>query len=465
MIIYTTQQHILLSAIIQTITTGKCYYYHTGHLKISEINKHLPNIINKFNLNYNEKQRNINSKKGLPNYTLIINFHPKDIGYISFYLFTTGYRPSLRASFDIKENWRAMNLKLMRQRSFKSIVTQNPNDLLKIGDFVLGQYIHFPELVAGNDYQYLFPETYGLLIDPRTFDSDAERLSIEAMSHVKDAPTIQLGAGLDSKEADKFKQAHERFADVFFKDQQKHQYKTHTQLKALLRKQHGIIIEDDETYNNTLKRYRKLMDRVSNRYLGILQRKAKKIVRFTWYLNDAYSQHAHNDIDHNLKHIVQHPDRTVEAIQRLFWRGNFRGARVQIGQISSFYKSRIKERYPNIYKKMKFPTTLRYIRFLPNEYTNFKQFHMACIDLYITQQERQIKREEQDIKYRKLRLMARKEYAHLKTADTNELNQLIRSADPDLVDGKIVITVTDILRQELYDEYPFMNPMYISDTF
>ena len=465
MIIYTTQQHILLSAIIQTITTGKCYYYHTGHLKISEINKHLPNIINKFNLNYTEKQRNINSKKGLPNYTLIINFHPKDIGYISFYLFTTGYRPSLRASFDIKENWQAMNLKLMRQRSFKSIVTQNPNDLLKIGDFVLGQYIHFPELVAGNDYQYLFPETYGLLIDPRTFDSDAERLSIEAMSHVKDAPTIQLGAGLDSKEADKFKQAHERFADVFFKDQQKHQYKTHTQLKALLRKQHGIIIEDDETYNNTLKRYRKVMDRVSNRYLGILQRKANKIVRFTWYLNDAYSQHAHNDIDHNLKHIVQHPDRTVEAIQRLFWRGNFRGARVQIGQISSFYKSRIKERYPNIYKKMKFPTTLRYIRFLPNEYTNFKQFHMACIDLYITQQERQIKREEQDIKYRKLRIMARQEYAHLKTADTNELNQLIRSADPDLVDGKIVITVTDILRQELYDEYPFMNPMYISDTF
>ena len=465
MIIYTTQQHNLLLAIIQTITTGKCYYYHTGHLKISEINKHLPNIINKFNLNYTEKQRNLNSKKGLPNYTLIINFHSKDIGHVSFYLFTTGYRPSLRASFDIKENWQAMNLKLMRQRSFKSIVTQNPNDLLKIGDFVLGQYIHFPELVAGNDYQYLFPETYGVLIDPRTFDSDAERLSIEAMSHVKDAETIQLGAGLDSKEADKFKQAHERFADVFFKDQQKHQYKTHTQLKALLRKQHGIIIEDDETYNNTLKRYRKVMDRVSNRYLGILQRKAKKIVRFTWYLNDAYSQHAHNDIDHNLKHIVQHPDRTVEAIQRLFWRGNFRGARVQIGQISSFYKSRIKERYPNIYKKMKFPTTLRYIRFLPNEYTNFKQFHMACIDLYITQQERQIKREEQDIKYRKLRLMARKEYAHLKTADTNELNQLIRSADPDLVDGKIVITVTDILRQELYDEYPFMNPMYISDTF
>ena len=304
-----------------------------------------------------------------------------------------------------------------------------------------------------------------MLIDPRTFDSDAERLSIEAMSHVKDAETIQLGAGLTPQEADKFKQAHERFADVFFKDQQKHQYKTHTQLKALLRKQHGIIIEDDETYNNTLKRYRKLMDRVSNRYLGILQRKAKKIVRFTWYLNDAYSQHAHNDIDHNLKHIVQHPDRTVEAIQRLFWRGNFRGARVQIGQISSFYKNRIKERYPNIYKKMKFPTTLRYIRFLPNEYTNFKQFHMACIDLYITQQERQIKREEQDIKYRKLRIMARQEYAHLKTADTNELNQLIRSADPDLVDGKIVITVTDILRQELYDEYPFMNPMYISDTF
>ena len=396
---------------------------------------------------------------------MIINFHPKDIGHVSFYLFSTGYRPNSRASQDIKENWQAMNLKLMRQRSFKSIVTQNPNDLLKIGDFVLGQYIHFPELVAGNDYQYLFPETYGVLIDPRTFDSDAERLSIEAMSHVKDAPTIQLGAGLDSKEADKFKQAHERFADVFFKDQQKHQYKTHTQLKALLRKQHGIIIEDDETYNNTLKRYRKVMDRVSNRYLGILQRKAKKIVRFTWYLNDAYSQHAHNDIDHNLKHIVQHPDRTVEAIQRLFWRGNFRGARVQIGQISSFYKSRIKERYPNIYKKMKFPTTLRYIRFLPNEYSSFKQFHMACIDLYITQQERQIKREEQDIKYRKLRLMARKEYAHLKTADTNELNQLIRSADPDLVDGKIVITVTDILRQELYDEYPFMNPMYISDTF
>ena len=465
MIIYTTQQHNLLLAIIQTITTGNCYYYHKGYLKISEINKHLPNIINKFNLNYTEKQRNINSKKGLPNYTLIINFHPKDIGYISFYLFTTGYRPSLRASFDIKENWQAMNLKLMRQRSFKSIVTQNPNDLLKIGDFVLGQYIHFPELVAGNDYQYLFPETYGLLIDPRTFDSDAERLNVSPMPHITDGSTIQLGAGLDSKEADKFKQAHERFADVFFKDQQKHQYKTHTQLKALLRKQHGIIIEDDETYNNTLKRYRKVMDRVSNRYLGILQRKAKKIVRFTWYLNDAYSQHAHNDIDHNLKHIVQHPDRTVEAIQRLFWRGNFRGARVQIGQISSFYKNRIKERYPNIYKKMKFPTTLRYIRFLPNEYTNFKQFHMACIDLYITQQERQIKREEQDIKYRKLRLMARKEYAHLKTADTNELNQLIRSADPDLVDGKIVITVTDILRQELYDEYPFMNPMYISDTF
>lgn len=465
MIIYTTQQHNLLLAIIQTITTGKCYYYHTGHLKISEINKHLPNIINKFNLNYTEKQRNINSKKGLPNYTMIINFHPKDIGHVSFYLFSTGYRPNSRASVEIQENWQAMNLKLMRQRSFKSIITQNPNDLLKIGDFVLGQYIHFPELVAGNDYQYLFPETYGLLIDPRTFDSDAERLSIEAMSHVKDVSTIQLGAGLDSKEADKFKQAHERFADVFFKDQQKHQYKTHTQLKALLRKQHGIIIEDDETYNNTLKRYRKVMDRVSNRYLGILQRKAKKIVRFTWYLNDAYSQHAHNDIDHNLKHIVQHPDRTVEAIQRLFWRGNFRGARVQIGQISSFYKNRIKERYPNIYKKMKFPTTLRYIRFLPNEYTNFKQFHMACIDLYITQQERQIKREEQDIKYRKLRLMARKEYAHLKTADTNELNQLIRSADPDLVDGKIVITVTDILRQELYDEYPFMNPMYISDTF
>lgn len=465
MIIYTTQQHTLLSTILLTVRNQQAYYYQTGRLEVSRVNQILPSMIAKYDLKSSENDRANQLRQGLPTYTLIINFHPKDIGHVSFYLFTTGYRPSLRASQEIKENWQALNLKLMRQRSFKSIITQNPNDLLKIGDFVLGQYIHFPELVAGNDYQYLFPETYGVLIDPRTFDSDAERLSIEAMSHVKDAKTIQLGAELTPQEADKFKQAHERFADVFFKDQQKHQYKTHTQLKALLRKQHGIIIEDDETYNNTLKRYRKVMDRVSNRYLGILQRKAKKIVRFTWYLNDAYSQHAHNDIDHNLKHIVQHPDRTVEAIQRLFWRGNFRGARVQIGQISSFYKSRIKERYPNIYKKMKFPTTLRYIRFLPNEYTNFKQFHMACIDLYITQQERQIKREEQDIKYRKLRLMARKEYAHLKTADTNELNQLIRSADPDLVDGKIVITVTDILRQELYDEYPFMNPMYISDTF
>lgn len=88
------------------------------------------------------------------------------------------------------------------------------------------------------------------------------------------------------------------------------------------------------------------MDRVTSRYLHIMQRKTQKVLRFTWYLNEAYSQHARHDIEHNIKHIVQHPERTVEAIQRLFWRSNYRGTRVQIGQISSFYKLLIKERYP-----------------------------------------------------------------------------------------------------------------------
>ena len=242
MIIYTTQQHHLLSAIIQTITNSNCYYYHKGHFKISEVNKHIPNIINKFDLNSTEKNRENNLRKGWPTYTLIINFHPKDIGYISFYLFSTGYRSTSRAAQGIKENWQALNLKMMRERGFKSVITQNPNDLIRIGDFVLRQYIKFPELVPGKDYQYLFPETYGVLIDPRTFDSDAERLSIQALSHVKDAEIIQLGTGLDSKEAEKFKQASARFAEVFLRDPKINQTKTHAQLKALLRKDHGIVL-------------------------------------------------------------------------------------------------------------------------------------------------------------------------------------------------------------------------------
>lgn len=465
MIIYTTQQHSLLSAIMNSIRNCDCLYYQIGHFKISEINKHIPNFINKFDLNSTENNRENNLRKGWPTYTLIINFHPKDIGHVSFYLFSTGYRSTTHAAKRIKENWQSLNLKMMRERGFKSVITQNPNDLIRIGDFVLGQYIKFPELVPGKDYQYLFPETYGVLIDPRTFESDAERLSIQAMSHVKDIETIQLGTDLDSKEAEKFKQASARFAEVFLKDPKINQTKTHAQLKALLRKDHGIVVPDDEPYNNTLKRYRKLMDRVTSRYMNIMQRKTQKILRFTWYLNEAYSQHARHDIEHNIKHIVQHPERTVEAIQRLFWHSNYRGTRVQIGQISSFYKYQIKQRYPMIYKKMKFPEKLRYIRFLPHEYSNFKQFHMACIDLYITRQERQIKQEEQQIKYRKLRMLARKEYAHLKTANTHELNQLIRSSDPDLVDGKIIINVTDELREEFYEQYPAMNPIYISDTF
>lgn len=465
MIIYTTQQHRLLSAILQTITNSNAYYYQSGHLEISRVNQIIPSMIARHELLLPEQERKNKVNTGHPLQTLIINFHPKDIGYISFYLFSTGYRSTSRAAQNIKKNSQAMNLKMMRERGFKSVITQNPNDLIRIGDFVLGQYIQFPELVPGKDYQYLFPETYGVLIDPRTFDSDAERLSIEAMSYNKEADAIQLGTDLSPKEADRFRQAHDRFADVYFKDEQKHQYKTHTQLKALLRKHHGIVVPDDEGYNDTFKRYRKLMDRVTERYLSILQRKTQKKVRFTWYLNETYSQHVRHDIEHNIKHIVQHPERTVEAIQRLFWRGNFRGARFQTGRISSFYKYQIKQRYPLIYEKMKFPEKLHYIRFLPHEYSNFKQFHMACIDLYITRQERQIKQEEQQIKYRKLRMLARKEYAHLKTANTHELNQLIRSSDPDLVDGKIIIKVTDELREKLYEQYPAMNPIYISDTF
>lgn len=465
MIIYTTQQHSLLSAILQTIASNNACYYQSGRLEISRVNQIIPSMIARYELALPEQERKNKVNTGQPLQTLIINFHPKDIGYISFYLFSTGYRSTSRAAQRINENWQALNLKMMRERGFKSVITQNPNDLIRIGDFVLGQYIQFPELVPGKDYQYLFPETYGVLIDPRTFESDAERLSIQAMSHVKDVETIQLGTDLDSKEAEKFKQASARFADVFLRDPKINQTKTHAQLKALLRKDHGIVVPEGETYNNTLKRYRKLMDRVTNRYLYTMQRKTQKILRFTWYLTEAYSQHARHDIEHNIKHIVQHPERTVEAIQRLFWRSNYRGTRVQIGQISSFYKLRIKERYPRIYKKMKFPKNLRYIRFLPQEYSNFKQFHMACIDLYITRQERQIKQEEQQIKYRKLRMLARKEYAHLKTADTHELNQLIRSSDPDLVDGKIIINVTDELREEFYEQYPAMNPIYLSDTF
>lgn len=57
MIIYTTQQHSLLSAILQTIASNNSYYYQSGRLEISRVNQIIPSMIARYELGLPEQER------------------------------------------------------------------------------------------------------------------------------------------------------------------------------------------------------------------------------------------------------------------------------------------------------------------------------------------------------------------------------------------------------------------------
>lgn len=459
MITYTIKKTDCLSALMNAVAMAGCRYWMSGKFPISKVNSILPKLIQKYSLDQNKNERQNQSRTGLPVWTLIIHYNPSHVGEIEFWLMTTGYRKANRSKFSDMSEIIDLNNKLMAQENLKPIITRNPLEYLTFGEYVLGLYISYEDLKDSIDNDYLFPYNYGVPIDPIRFNN-LENLSFKSINGLK--TNLDLGSKLSNNEEKKYEAIKENFGFLYIKDEGSIEY---NQAKAIsmLKKQYGVTVEDGTPYNDIVKLLSKHLKRTNNQYVHIFKRKAKKKIRFTWYLDNDFLQKMGTDIEGKIKMIPTRPQQFEDSMRRLYARGNFHGVRYQIGKISGRVKKIVKENFPNIYSKLSFPQMLHYVRFSPIPYKNFKEFQQACINETIIIDRNKQLREDNQKRLKKLRTAIRHKNPELLEASPTTLNVLIKQHDTSKREYDIKPTDDEI--KKFLSNYQEMDPRLISDTY
>ncbi len=459
MITYSIKKTDCLSALMRSVSTMRCRYWMSGKIPISQVNAVLPKLIQKYKLDADEAEQKYLNRKGLPVWNLIVHYNPQHIGEIEFWLFTTGFRIAERSDTKVLSEIKLLNEKLMTQENLKPIITRNPLEYLKFGEYVLGLYIAYDDLKDTIDNDYLFPYNYGVPIDP-ALANNLDHLSFKSINGLK--TNMDLGSKLSQSDEKKYEAIKENFGFLYMKEGDPLEY---NQAKAIsiLKKQYGVTVEEGTSYNDTIKLLTKLLNRTNNQYLHIFKRKSKKRIRFTWYLNSEFLQRMGTDIERKITLIPSRPTQFEDAMRRLYARGNFHGVRHQIGKISGRVKMIVKENYPNIFNKLQFPQMLHYVRYSPVPYKNFKEFQQACINETIIIEKNKEYRENNQKRLKKLRTALRSKNPELMKASPTTLNSLIHKHDTNKHERDILPSDKEI--ENFLEDHREMDPRLISDTY
>jgi hypothetical protein len=459
MITYSIKKTDCLSALMNAVTTGRCRYWMSGKIPISQVNSIIPKLISKYGLASNDNDRVYQRRSGLPVWTLVIHYNPSFIGEIEFWLMTTGYRQAARSKSIELEDIQSLNQKLMAQENLKPIVTKNPLEFLTFGEYVLGLYISYDDLKDSIDNDYLFPYNYGIPLDPN-HAKHPDYLSFRSMNGLK--TSLDLGSKLSPNEEKKYIAIKENFGFLYLKDSDSLDL-NRAKAVSILKKKYGVTVEDETPYNDIVKLLSKHLNRTNNQYVHIFKRKSNKKIRFTWYLNNDFLQKMGTDIEGKIKLIPTRPQQFEDSMRRLYARGNFHGVRYQIGKISGRVKKIVKENYPIIYNKLSFPQMLHYVRFSPTPYKNFKEFQQACINETIIINNNKDNRDINQKRLKKLRTAIRHKNPQLLDASPTTLNTLIKQHDKAKVEYNILPTDKEI--EIFLSEHKEMDPRLISDTY
>lgn len=462
MILYGIKKTDCLSALMSAVSVGKCRYWTNGVISIRDVNFILPKLISRYELQLgdNQSQERMNkSRLGLPVWTVIIHYNPKNIGQLEFWLMTTGYRPSQRSKTKNKDEIDTLNKKLMHDENLKPIITQNPHNYLTFNEYVLGLYITYPELKDGIENDYLFPHNYGIPIDPNIIPK-SKSLSFKSINGIQS--DLNLDNKLSESEEARYENIKGNFGFLYLKDTDVSNF-THDEARKLLKKKYGVVADPDSTYQDTLKLLGKHLKRTNNQYLHIFKRKATKRIRFTWYLNDEFLDDTRLDIEKKIKNISSRPKQFEDSMRRLYARGNFHGVRYQIGKISGRVKMLVREHYPKIYNRLQFPEMLHYVRFMKVPYSNFKEFQNACINETIMFEKNTKLREEQASRYKMIRTAIRTKNPTLNDASPTTLNKMINEIDTKKPSRNVAPTKEEI--ESFILQHKEMNPALISDTY
>lgn len=459
MITYSIKKTDCLSALMRSVSTMRCRYWMSGKIPISQVNAVLPKLIQKYKLDADEAEQKYLNRKGLPVWNLIVHYNPQHIGEIEFWLFTTGFRIAERSDTKVLSEIKLLNEKLMTQENLKPIITRNPLEYLKFGEYVLGLYIAYDDLKDTIDNDYLFPYNYGVPLDP-ALANNLDHLSFKSINGLK--TNMDLGSKLSQSDEKKYEAIKENFGFLYMKEGDSLEY---NQAKAIsiLKKQYGVTVEEGTSYNDTIKLLTKLLNRTNNQYLHIFKRKSKKRIRFTWYLNSEFLQRMGTDIERKITLIPSRPTQFEDAMRRLYARGNFHGVRHQIGKISGRVKMIVKETYPNIFNKLQFPQMLHYVRYSPVPYKNFKEFQQACINETIIIEKNKEYRENNQKRLKKLRTALRSKNPELMKASPTTLNSLIHKHDTTKPERDILPSDKEI--ENFLEDHREMDPRLISDTY
>lgn len=459
MITYSIKKTDCLSALMNAIAMAGCRYWMNGKIPVSSVNTVIPKLIEKYKLDQEQNERQYQARNGLPVWTLVIHYNPSFIGEIEFWLLTTGFRKSSRSKVTDKEEITKLNQKLMAQENLKPIITRNPLEYLKFGEYVLGLYVTYDDLKDSIDNDYLFPYNYGVPIDP-TIANNLDYLSFKSINGLK--TSVDLGSKLSQSDEKKYRAIKENFGFLYMKESESLEY---NQAKAvsMLKKQYGVTVEEGTSYNDTIKLLSKLLNRTNNQYLHIFKRKSKKRIRFTWYLDNQFLQRMGTDIERKITLIPTRPKQFEDAMRRLYARGNFHGVRHQIGKISGRVKMIVKENYPNIFNRLQFPQMLHYVRYSPIAYKNFKEFQQACINETIIIEKNKEYRENNQKRLKKLRTALRSKNPELMKASPTTLNSLIHKHDTNKSERDILPSKEEV--NNFLKEHREMDPRLISDTY
>lgn len=463
MIAYTIKTSDCLQAILNSVTVGNCRYWMSSTIPIDKVNIVIPKLISKYSLDLSNDQRYQLSRQGKPIWTLIVNYNPSEVGYLTFWLFTTGYKVTDRSSKSQNEEVDGLNTRLKREENLMNVITQNPNELIKFKEYVLGQYIIYDDMKSDVSKEYLTPSRFGVPLLQGHFNArnkSSESLSIKSIDGSNDM--LSLGSAVSKTDQEKYESIKKNFGFLYLKELDQNKSYNYDQAIAELNKSYGVKVAADTPYNDVMKLLFKHYNRTNNRYLHIFKRKSKKSVHFTWYFSQEYLDRLALELRRKTIDIPKNPEAFEHSFKRLFSRGNYHGVRHQIGMISAKLRTNLKHNYPNIYNKLSFPTKLHYVRFSANPYNNFKEFHNDCIIASITLEKIKKREELKKVQNRKLRKIIRANSEELKEASVTTINMLINKSAKDKFE-KFDITEEEVIN--FISRYKVMDPSFISDTF
>lgn len=463
MITYTIKTSDCMQAILDTVSKSRCRYWMSSTIALDKVNSVFPKLIAKYKLDATYAERQNLMRYGKPAWFLIVNYNASEIGYLTFWLFCTGYRVTPISAKSQNEDIDLLNTRLKREENLMNVITQNPNELIKFKEYVLGQYVIYDDMLDDLSKEYLTPSRFGVPLVQSHFNAQnklGSSLSIKSIDGSNES--VALGSAVAKSDEEKYEAIKKNFGFLYLKESDKNKSYNYDQAVAELRKSYGVKVEPNTPYNDVMKLLFKHLNRTNNRYLHIFKRKSKKSVRFTWYFSQEYLDRLALELRRKMIDIPKNPDAFEQSFKRLFSRGNFHGVRHQIGMINAKVRSDLKRNYPNIYSRLSFPTKLHYVRFSPNPYNNFKGFHNDCIIASITLEKIKQREELKKINNRKLRKVIRSSSDELKEASVTTINMLIDKSVQNQYE-EFDISSDDVIN--FIQRYKIMDPTFISDTF